>query len=110
MKRWFIISVFCIFATLPAAYAQTRYSWKETTVQSATQPVNNPKTTGGIEVYAHSGTLTVRTPEKTTVTVLSILGQTISQTSINAGTYELLIGTHGIYIVKIGDFTLRVAL
>ena len=40
---------------------------------------------------------------------MTILGQTISKTVLTAGLHELPIVAHGIYIVKIDDFTLRVA-
>lgn len=111
MKRWSsVILSLCVAATFLTATAQPRYTWKEIPTKTETQPVNNPKTTDGIEIYAAKGTLSIKTPEKTTVKVLSILGQTISQATINAGTHELQIGTHGIYIVKVGGFTLRVAL
>lgn len=111
IRRTLLTSILSLAATFLAAAAQPQhYAWKESPSQPTSQPVNNPRSTDGIEVYTRPGTLIVKNPERTTVTVLSILGQTISQTTINAGTHELHIGTHGIYIVKVGDFTLRVAL
>ncbi len=90
--------------------AQTRYAWRESVVTNTATPVNTPRADEGIEVYTRSGALVVRNQERTTVTVLTILGQTISTTTLNAGTHELRIGTHGIYLVKIGANTIRVAL
>lgn len=90
--------------------AQSHYIWKEYKQALPEKTINNPRTTAGIEVYTSNGSLIIRTNEKTQVKVLSILGQTISQATIEAGVYELKINSHGIFIVKIGDFTLRVAL
>lgn len=90
--------------------AQSHYVWKESNRDLPEQSVNNPRTTDGIEIYTKPGVIIVRTPVKAAVKVLSILGQTISQTIIPQGIYELQINTHGIFIVKVGDNTIRVAL
>jgi len=110
VRRKYAILLFCFLAAYFVAYAQTRSLWRQPEYRITTQPVNDPKTTDGIKVYSQSGNLIIQTPEKTTVKVLSILGQTISQATVNPGIYELPIGTHGIYIVKIGAFTIRVAI
>ncbi len=109
MNRFFRILVLCLAATCLPAEAQNRYAWKEATTVSA-RLVNKPQKTGGIEVYTRPSTLIVKTPEQIDVVVMSILGQTISKATISAGTYELQIPTSGIYIVRVSDFTLRVAI
>ncbi len=50
--------------------------------------------------------ITVRRPQQ--VSVLSILGQMISQTTLQPGTYRLRIASRGIYILQIGTTTRRV--
>lgn len=110
LKRLFAILLFVVATgTIPAA-SQSRYAWKDTYVTTSMSPVNNPRANDGIEVYTRPGALIVRCPERTNVVVMTILGQTISKATINAGTHELRIGTHGIYILKLGDTTVRVAL
>lgn len=110
LKRLLIILLLSLSAAIPQVAAQSRYAWKEAVVTSAMSPVNNPRVNDGIEVYTRPGTLIVRCPERTSVVVMTILGQTICNTTISAGTHELRIGTHGIYILKIGGNTIRVAL
>ena len=106
LKRLFAILLLVVATgTIPAASA-----WKDTYVTTSMNPVNNPRANDGIEVYTRPGALIVRCPERTNVIVMTILGQTISKATINAGTHELRIGTHGIYILKLGDTTVRVAL
>lgn len=90
--------------------AQSRYAWKESQTEVSGKTVNNPKANNGIEVYTRPGTLIIQTPVKSSIKVLSILGQIISQTTINPGTFELTLNTHGIFIVKINEYTLRVAI
>ena len=110
IKRLIFIVLFFAAIVTMSTNAQTRYAWKESAVPAATVPANNPRANEGIEVYSKSGALIIRNPERASVVVMTILGQTISSTTINAGTHELRIGTHGIYIVKIGSYTIRVAL
>ena len=107
LKRLFAILLLVVATgTIPAA-SQSRYAWKDTYVTTSMNPVNNPRANDGIEVYTRPGALIVRCPERTNVVVMTILGQTISKATINAGTHELRIGTHGIYILKLGDTTVR---
>lgn len=90
--------------------AQQPYVWKESQIEVPAKTINNPKATDGIEVYTRPGTLIIQTPVKSSIKVLSILGQIISQTTINPGTFELTLNTHGIFIVKINEYTMRVAI
>lgn len=110
MQRILILLTIFAVAFVFEVRPESRYVWKESNRDLPEQTVNNPRTTEGIEVYAGSGMIIVKTPVKTSVKILSILGQTISQTTIPQGTYELQINTHGIFIVKVGDSTIRVAL
>ena len=82
--------------------AQSRYAWKESQTEVSGKTVNNPKANNGIEVYTRPGTLIIQTPVKSSIKVLSILGQII--------TFELTLNTHGIFIVKINEYTMRVAI
>lgn len=110
VKRLIFIILLSFSFGIQSIDAQTRYAWRESVVTNASTPVNTNHADEGVEVYTRSGVLIVRNQERTTVTVLTILGQAISTTTLNAGTHELRIGTHGIYLVKIGNSTIRVAL
>ncbi len=110
LKRLIFIILLTLAFGIQPIIAQTRYAWRESVVTNASTLVNTPRADEGIEVFTRSGALIVRNQERTTVTVLTILGQAISTTTLNAGTHELRIGTHGIYLVKIGANTIRVAL
>lgn len=68
------------------------------------------KQTVDIEVRSSRGTIIVTTNRPVQVRVFSILGQLISQETLPAGTSILELNTHGVYIVKIGDMTCKVAL
>lgn len=66
--------------------------------------------TSDIEVRTSSGTIIISTSRPVQVRVFSILGQLVSQDTIPAGVSQLTLNTHGLFIVKIGDMTCKVAL
>ncbi|MBQ4367063.1 MAG: hypothetical protein II786_03145, partial [Muribaculaceae bacterium] len=63
-----------------------------------------------VEITGKDGVITVRTPRRITVRVFTILGQNVSMATLNPGVSELRIGARGIYIVKVGNLTQKVAL
>lgn len=63
-----------------------------------------------VEVRSGKGVIVVATPRPVSVKVYTILGQVISQETLPAGTSCLTISGHGVYIVKVGDITCKVAL
>lgn len=66
--------------------------------------------TSEIEVRTSSGAIIISTSRPAQVKVFSILGQLVSQDTIPAGVSQLTLNTHGLFIVKIGDMTCKVAL
>ena len=81
-------------------YAQ-QAQWQET--KHAVQ------TESDLEITGKDGVIVVRTTKRIQVRVFTILGQLVSQATIGAGTSELRLA-RGIYIVKIGNLTQKVAL
>lgn len=63
-----------------------------------------------IEVRTLSGAILIYTNRPVQVKVFSILGQLVSSETIPAGVSQLNLGTHGLFIVKVGDTTCKVAL
>jgi hypothetical protein len=68
------------------------------------------KHTSDVEVRVLHDTILISTPRPVSVKVFSILGQLISQENLPAGSSQLSLGMHGVFIVKIGAFTCKVAL
>lgn len=68
------------------------------------------KRTTEVEIRSERGTIYVYTSKAATVRVFSILGQLVSQETIPAGVSALNLNMHGVFIVKIGDTTCKVAL
>ena len=83
--------------------------WHETTREVTGKVLNDPNTSDGIKIYGSNKTITIVTPKRITVKVYTILGQMVSQATLQPGTSELRLGTRGIYLVRIGNLTQKVA-
>ena len=84
--------------------------WHETRREVQGKSVNDPRQSDGIEIYGSKGTITIYTPKRITVRVYTILGQVVSQATLQPGTSELKLGSRGIYLVRIGNMTQKVAI
>lgn len=109
MKRVLTILLTAIALTV-SNMASAQMTWRETNREVTGRSLTDPKQTDGIEIYGNNGVITIKTTRRITVRVFTILGQNVSQAVLNPGTSELKIGTRGIYIVKIGNLTQKVAL
>lgn len=82
------------------------------------QPINPEKiseakvvaSANEIEIRTQNGAIIVSTNTPTQIKVFTILGQLISQENLPSGVSRLEIGTHGVFIVKVGGLTCKVAL
>ena len=84
--------------------------WHETNRDVQGKTWNDPKTSDGVEIYGRNGIITIVTPKRITVRVYTILGQIVSQATLQPGTSELRLGSRGIYLVRIGNLTQKVAI
>ena len=79
--------------------------WRE-----SSRSITKPSLNEGIEIFVFDGVVCVRTPHRIQVRVFTILGQLVSQSYLNPGQSELKIASRGIYIIKIGNITQKVAI
>lgn len=63
-----------------------------------------------VEVIVRDGAIYVSVPHPAQVKLFTILGQTVAQASIPAGTARIRPRGRGIYILKAGSFTCRVTI
>ena len=109
-KLLLILTILVAAMVLPWGDAAAQMQWRETTQTVTVPSLNDPHLSDGIEIFGVNGAIIVRTPHRVQVRVFTILGQMVSQAVLNAGTSELKINARGIYIVKIGNITQKVAL
>ena len=109
MKRLIAILIMSVVLGLGNT-ALAEIQWRETNREVQGRTWNDPRTSDGIEIYGSKGTITIVTPKRITVRVYTILGQMVSQATLQPGTSELRLGSRGIYLVRIGNLTQKVAL
>ncbi|MBE6310400.1 MAG: T9SS type A sorting domain-containing protein [Bacteroidales bacterium] len=85
--------------------------WREIATETA---INNNAESRisieSVEIYSKDGHIIVQLPHKAQVKVFTILGQLVSQAELNSGTSMLKMNSRGIYIVKVGNVTQKVAI
>lgn len=62
-----------------------------------------------IEIKAATGVVIITTSHPVQVKVFTILGRLVSNETAPAGKSQLTLPAHGVYIVKVGDLTCKVA-
>ena len=99
-----------MMAMASTTVATAKVQWRETTTEVQGKSLTDPKVTDGVEIFQRNGTIIIRTQRPVQVRVFTILGQLVSQATLPAGTSELKLNTRGIYMVKVGSVTQKVAL
>ena len=110
MKYLYAVFFALVFSgfVLPTAVAQTTMEKEIWKIDDNRQ--NETAQEAPIEVSSKDGSIYIRTPRKVQVVVYTILGQSVTDRTINPGLSELKIGVRGIYLVKIEGQTQKIAL
>ena len=110
MKYLYAVFFALVFSgfVLPTAVAQTTMEKEIWKIDDNRQ--NEPVQEAPIEGSSKDGSIYIRTPRKVQVVVYTILGQIVTDRTINPGLSELKIGVRGIYLVKIEGQTQKIAL
>ena len=66
-------------------------------------------TTSELEIKAARGIIYVNTSKNVNIKIFTILGSRIADDNLPAGSYQFVVPTHGVYIIKAGDLTCKVA-
>lgn len=83
-----------------------RKGWEP--VRSERADARSVTRTSELEIKTARGTVIVETSHQVQVRIVTILGRTISQETLPAGISQLSL-PHGVYIIKIGELTCKVA-
>lgn len=62
-----------------------------------------------LEIKAASGVIIVSTNHPVQIKIFTILGRLVNSETLPAGKSQLQLPAHGVYIVKVGDLTCKVA-
>lgn len=100
------ILIFTLFlCAVPCPAAGPKWETVQT-ISPSTPSTSSDK----IEAEVIDGYIYLSTPKPQTVKVLSIVGQLISEQQVPAGVSKLKLTARGIYILKVGEKTLRVTI
>lgn len=110
MKRYFakifIISVLTLLSPFCLSAAK---GWESVRSERLSE-AKVVSRTSDVEVRSQRGVILISTSRPVQVKVFSILGQLVSHETVPVGVSQLVLNTHGLFIVKIGDMTCKVAL
>ena len=108
MKKTLLIGLVCLAASLgTAATAATPKGWEQVkTEYSDLKPVVKETE---IEIFTSPSLVIVNTSKPVKIQVFTILGRLVSSETLPAGASQLTIQAHGVYIVKVGELTCKIA-
>lgn len=108
MRRLFVIFTVVITLATPSI-ASGKVQWREISGEPPGRSLTDARASDGVEIYQRSGAIIIKTQHTIQVKVFTILGQLVSQATLNPGTAELRLN-RGIYMVKVGNITQKVAI
>ena len=108
MRKLIVIFTF-VFSLAMASLAAGKVQWREITGEPQGRSLIDARTSDGVEIFQRSGAIIIKTQHIIQVKVFTILGQLVSQATLQPGTSELRL-KRGIYMVKIGNITQKVAI
>lgn len=105
LKTIILIALVLLSLAVPAAvYAK---GW---------EPVKTEKTQGQrvvydseLEIKTSGGIIYVNTSRNVNIKIFTILGSRIADDNLTPGSYQFAVPTHGVFIIKAGDLTCKVA-
>lgn len=104
--RIILISAMLLSATLLPVSLPARI-WEP--IRTERNDVKTVTRDSEIEIKATRGVIQITLSRPMQVKVFTILGRQVGTETVAAGTSQLIIRSHGVYIVKVGDIAAKVA-
>lgn len=95
-----------MLAAAPAYATQPKWEQSKTEFEDTKTVVKETD----IEIRTGKGVIIVTSSRPVQIKVYTILGQLVSRENLPAGTSRLNVQAHGVYIIKSGELTCKVAL
>lgn len=105
--KYMLVAVAC-FVMVVSVYA-TPAGWEQVRTEQ-TSGAKSVMRDAELEIKAAPLTIIVTNTRQTSIKVFTILGRLVSTENLPAGTSRLQLPAHGVYIVKVGDLTCKVAI
>lgn len=104
-RKYLIILLVAIAAAAPAVAASNKWETLKTERADAKTVVKETE----IEIKTASSTIIVTANHSVQIKIFTILGRMVNSETLPAGTNQLTLPAHGVYLVKIGNLTCKVA-
>lgn len=104
----FILSLMIATSSISLCGAPGASRWEP--VKSEIREAKTVAKEADLEILTAPGFIIVNSGREIDITVFTILGRVVSSETLSPGSSRLAVGAHGVYIVKVGDLTCKIAL
>ena len=109
MKNLRSIAVAALLALMALVPASVAYAKGWEAVKPEKVMGNHVISDAELEIKVGGGLIFITSSKHINIKIFTILGSRIADDNLSAGTYQFAVPTHGVYIVKAGDLTCKVA-
>ncbi|MDE6718115.1 MAG: T9SS type A sorting domain-containing protein [Muribaculaceae bacterium] len=106
IRKYILISLLTAALAIPLAAASNKWEPLKTERTDAKTVVKETE----LEIKTASSTIIVTSNHSVQIKIFTILGRLVSSETLPAGTSQLSLPSHGVYLVKIGNLTCKVAI
>lgn len=111
LRRYVLILILgCLAVALPAAATARGPLWEVVTVTDGGTTAGTDDNTPTLDVRTVGGQVYITVDRRCKVQVYTILGQLVTEKTVDSGTVRLTLGNRGVYILKSGTATRRINL
>lgn len=108
MRKVFIISLIVAFVmAFMTPLGVEAKGWEQLKVERP--DAKHVASASEIQIRAGRGVIYVTTTRTFNIKIYTILGSQIANDNLQAGAYQFSVPAHGVYIIKAGDLTCKVA-
>lgn len=105
LKRMLPLIAALLLLSLPVSLSAK--GWEA--LKSEKTPGQHVVSDSELEIRTGGGIIYLTSTKSVNIKIFSILGSRIADDTLPAGTYQFAVPTHGVYIIKAGDLTCKVA-
>lgn len=106
-RFWISLVMAATFAVLSPAIVLAK-GWEPLKVEKS--EAKHVASDSEIQIRAGGGSLFITTSRHLNIKIFTILGSQIANDTLAPGSYQFTVPAHGVYIIKAGDLTCKVAL
>lgn len=106
IRRFVILSITLVASLATGMAYAAGWETMKTEIRDAKSVIKE----ADIEILTTPGCIMISSSRQSSIQVFTILGRLVSSETLPPGTFRLMVGAHGVYIVKVGELTCKVAI